>query len=196
MRWGDEARRRLATLPGGADVLVTPCPPDPPALVGAQRGLPTLATSGRVVPLHPAWNVTGQPAISVPAGHTDAGLPLAVQLVGQARRGGPAAGHRRAARGRDVLPGPSAAAALSPCHALPLASRPARPAEGDDVSVMDRFRLDDRVVIVTGASSGLGVAFRAGLRRGRARTWCSPRARADRLEDTAGAGQVRRPTRA
>ena len=25
--------------------------------------------------------------------------------------------------------------------------------------VLDRFRLDDRVVIVTGASSGLGVAF-------------------------------------
>jgi amidase len=30
------------------------------------------------------WNVTGQPAASVPAGFTPDGLPLAVQLVGRA----------------------------------------------------------------------------------------------------------------
>jgi amidase len=83
MRWGEAAAQRLSTLPGGADVLVTPVLPDPPALVGAQTGLKTLATAGKVVPFTPAWNVTGQPAISVPAGHTGAGLPLAVQLVGR-----------------------------------------------------------------------------------------------------------------
>jgi amidase len=80
-RWGDAATARLATLPGGADVLVTPVLPDPPALVGAQTGLRTVLTAGRVVPFTPAWNVTGQPAMSLPAGHTDEGLPLAVQLV-------------------------------------------------------------------------------------------------------------------
>jgi amidase len=36
----------------------------------------------------PAWNVTGQPACSVPAGFDDDGLPVGVQLV--ARRGGDA----------------------------------------------------------------------------------------------------------
>ena len=30
---------------------------------------------------------------------------------------------------------------------------------GKPMSVLDTFRLDDKVVIVTGASSGLGVAF-------------------------------------
>ena len=82
-RWGDEAAQALATLPGGADVLVTPTLAAPPIRVGAMSGLGTLARSGRVVPFTPAWNVTGQPAISVPAGQTEDGLPLAVQLVGR-----------------------------------------------------------------------------------------------------------------
>ena len=81
-RWGDQAGVRLATLPGGADVLVTPTLAAPPLRIGELTGLGTLAKAGRVVPFTPAWNVTGQPAISVPAGRTAAGLPLAVQLVG------------------------------------------------------------------------------------------------------------------
>jgi amidase len=81
-RWGDDAAARLATLPRGADVLVTPTLAAPPIRVGALTGLGTLAKAGRVVPFTPAWNVTGQPAISVPAGRTADGLPLAVQLVG------------------------------------------------------------------------------------------------------------------
>jgi amidase len=31
----------------------------------------------------PVWNHTGQPAMAVPAGFTDDGRPLAVQLVGR-----------------------------------------------------------------------------------------------------------------
>jgi amidase len=81
--WGDEAAARLAVLPGGADVLVTPTLAAPPIRVGELTGLATLAKAGRVVPFTPAWNVTGQPAVSVPAGRTAAGLPLAVQLVGR-----------------------------------------------------------------------------------------------------------------
>jgi amidase len=50
--------------------------------VGALTGLRTLALAGRHAPYTPAWNVTGQPALSVPAGWTLDGLPLAVQLVG------------------------------------------------------------------------------------------------------------------
>ena len=35
------------------------------------------------VPFTVLWNSTGQPAVSVPAGLSPAGLPLAVQLVGR-----------------------------------------------------------------------------------------------------------------
>ena len=43
----------------------------------------TLIEMGRVYPYTAIWNATGQPAATVPAGFTDDGLPLAVQLVGR-----------------------------------------------------------------------------------------------------------------
>jgi amidase len=39
--------------------------------------------SGRFAPFTPVFNITGQPAISIPAGIAADGLPLAVQLVGR-----------------------------------------------------------------------------------------------------------------
>jgi NAD(P)-dependent dehydrogenase (short-subunit alcohol dehydrogenase family) len=51
------------------------------------------------------------------------------------------------------------------------------------MSVLDSFRLDGRVAIVTGASSGLGVAFAEGLAQAGADVAICAR-RADRLEQT------------
>jgi NAD(P)-dependent dehydrogenase (short-subunit alcohol dehydrogenase family) len=60
------------------------------------------------------------------------------------------------------------------------------------MSIVDRFRLDGKVAIVTGASSGLGVAFAEGLAEAGADVALGAR-RTDRLADTAalveGAGR-------
>lgn len=68
-----------------ADVVLTPPCASPAPRVddcpsrGALRSLRASNTSAWLVP----WNVTGQPAVSVPIGLDDDGLPAAVQLVGR-----------------------------------------------------------------------------------------------------------------
>jgi len=52
------------------------------------------------------------------------------------------------------------------------------------MSVLDRFQIDGKVVIVTGASSGLGVAFATGFAEAGARVVLAAR-RADKLDRTA-----------
>lgn len=68
------------------DVLLTPAVAAPPPPIGRLQGrgaLWTLNTVAGWVPFNGVWNVTGQPAASVPAGLSEEGLPSAVQIVGR-----------------------------------------------------------------------------------------------------------------
>jgi NAD(P)-dependent dehydrogenase (short-subunit alcohol dehydrogenase family) len=58
------------------------------------------------------------------------------------------------------------------------------------MTLLDRFRLDDKVAVVTGASSGLGVAFAEGLADAGADVVICAR-RVERLEDTRASVQAR-----
>lgn len=78
-RWG---RRVLRDT--GVDVLLTPTMRGPAPEIGrwaGRGGLATLLSMGRFYAHTPAWNHAGAPAVSLPAGTTARGLPLAVQLV-------------------------------------------------------------------------------------------------------------------
>ena len=68
------------------DVLLTPATARPALRIGEYEGRGALWTMNggtRLIPFLGTWNATGQPAASVPAGFTEDGLPLAVQLVGR-----------------------------------------------------------------------------------------------------------------
>ncbi|HEY3020973.1 MAG TPA: amidase [Solirubrobacteraceae bacterium] len=83
------AARRLERIFDEVDVVVTPTLARPPLPVGHFEGRGALATfngCGGFVPFPGAWNITGEPALSVPAGWTADGVPLGAQLV--ARRDG------------------------------------------------------------------------------------------------------------
>ncbi len=70
------------------DVLITPTTAQPPPRIGqydGRGGLWTLNAVTALVPYNAPWNVTGQPAASVPAGFGADKLPRGVQIVG--RRG-------------------------------------------------------------------------------------------------------------
>jgi amidase len=79
--------RRLGRVFEDHDVLITPATAAPPPRIGRLQGrgaLMTLNTVAGWVPYNGVWNVTGQPAASVPAGFGADGLPRAVQLVSRA----------------------------------------------------------------------------------------------------------------
>jgi amidase len=68
------------------DVLLTPTIPELPWRLSRWEGRGAVITTNAVagvVAFTSVWNVTGQPAASVPAGFTSDGLPLAVQLIGR-----------------------------------------------------------------------------------------------------------------
>ncbi len=82
-----EFSRRLGGVLEDHDVLLTPATATPPPRIGQLEGrgaLWTLNVVAGMVPYNGIWNVTGQPAASVPAGFGADCLPRAVQLVGRA----------------------------------------------------------------------------------------------------------------
>jgi amidase len=80
---------RLNAVLDDCDALITPATATPPPRVGQLqgRGAPwTLNAVAGMVPYNGVWNVTGQPAASVPALVGGDGLPRAVQIVGRAHQ--------------------------------------------------------------------------------------------------------------
>jgi amidase len=79
-------RRRIGRVFERCDVVLTPTTAKPPPRVGVLEGRGYWATSTKATAICPfafAWNVTGWPAISVPAGLTSEGLPIGAQLLGR-----------------------------------------------------------------------------------------------------------------
>jgi amidase len=77
---------RLNRVWEGKDVLLCPVTPAPAPKIGAVEGrgwMWTAAVAAATVPYAAVWNMTGQPACSVPAGFAADGMPRAVQLVGR-----------------------------------------------------------------------------------------------------------------
>jgi amidase len=82
-----EFSRRMNRVLEDHEVLMTPATATPPPRIGQLNGrgaLWTLNAVAAMVPYNGVWNVTGQPAASVPAGFGADGLPRGVQLVGRA----------------------------------------------------------------------------------------------------------------
>ena len=79
--------RRLVTFWERYDVLLTPSLAERPPLIGgidtgAADPMAEFDKAARFTPFTAVWNITGQPAISLPLAHGADGLPLGVQLVG------------------------------------------------------------------------------------------------------------------
>jgi amidase len=78
------ATARIQRLFRDYDLLITPATAQLPVEIGRWRGqgaLRTINGMSNVYPYGAAWNYTGQPAATIPAGFTDAGLPRSVMLV-------------------------------------------------------------------------------------------------------------------
>jgi amidase len=74
------------------DFLITPAVAALAPPIGALQGRGALWTLNAVagwVPYNGVWNLTGQPAVAVPAGFSGEGLPLSVQIVAAPGREGP-----------------------------------------------------------------------------------------------------------
>jgi amidase len=82
--------RELIEFSSGFDMLMTPALARRPLEIGdikpdGDNPLGEFARTGLFTPFTAVFNVTGQPAISLPLFHGEDGLPLAVQFAGQPR---------------------------------------------------------------------------------------------------------------
>jgi aspartyl-tRNA(Asn)/glutamyl-tRNA(Gln) amidotransferase subunit A len=78
-------RREVDSALAGHSAVALPTLPIPAPPIGAasiQVGSATEPVRNLMLRLTQLFNVTGHPAIALPAGHTSAGLPCSVQLVG------------------------------------------------------------------------------------------------------------------
>ncbi|MEV4434764.1 amidase [Streptomyces sp. NPDC049555] len=78
-------RRRIGELFWRFDAVLTPTTAVPPLRTGDLAGLRSRDTNSRMIAACPyawPWNVLGWPAVSVPSGLTEEGLPTGVQLLG------------------------------------------------------------------------------------------------------------------
>ena len=85
--WLHVTTRQLAAFWTDHDLLLSPTAAEPPPPLGTfdstpQNPLAPIHRAASFAPFTPAWNVTGQPAISLPLHHNGEGLPIGVQLVG------------------------------------------------------------------------------------------------------------------
>jgi amidase len=81
--------RRLVAFLAPYDALLTPALAERPLPIGtldtaAPEPMATFTRSGLFTPFTPVFNASGQPGVSLPLFEGEDGLPLAVQLVGQA----------------------------------------------------------------------------------------------------------------
>jgi amidase len=109
LRLCNSITRRVRAFFSPYDVLVTPTAATPPPLLGVlNQNDPSLDPRGwlnklfALIPFTPLFNMTGQPAISLPLGQSSEGLPIGVQLV--ARYGDEATLLRLAAQLEEALP--------------------------------------------------------------------------------------------
>lgn len=84
-------QRRVGSIFRIVDVVLAPTTAQPPPLVHAFDDLGSWETDRAMIAACPVtwpWNLLGWPSVNVPAGFTDEGLPIGVQLMGPANSEG------------------------------------------------------------------------------------------------------------